>query len=320
MIGTVCHKYICPAEVGKCPITDLDQTVDNSERVLLTVNGEKHPIIKTVTPVMLDGKTHFLESFVDITELKKTRQALEKLNNDLEWTICELRQSNKHLQNFIHIAAHDLKTPLRGIGTLSQWLVTDYADKFDEKGREYVNLLIARVEWMGKLLDDMLWYSKIERTKQKEGPVNLKKILIEIIEEIEPPKNINISIEEKLPTVIADESHLKQLFENLLTNAIKFMDKPEGSIKVGYIEDGDMWKFNVSDNGPGIGQKHFERIFKIFQTLSVSDEAAGTGVGLPVAKKIVELYGGRIWVESQFGKGSMFYFTFPKQQKTDLTA
>ncbi|MFH1370765.1 MAG: ATP-binding protein [Planctomycetota bacterium] len=320
IIGTVCHKYVCPAGVGKCPITDLDQTVDNSERVLLTICGEKRPIIKTVTTVMLGGRTHLLESFVDIAELKKTKQALEKLNNDLEWTICELRQSNKHLQNFVYVAAHDLKTPLRGIATLAQWLVTDYADKFDELGQQNINLLVTRVNHMDKLLDDMLQYSKIERTRQKECQVDLKKVLAEIIDEIEPPKNINITIEGELPTVTADENHLKQVFENLLSNAVNYMDKSEGSIKVGCTEEDKIWKFSVSDNGPGIESQHFERIFKIFQTLSVNNESEGTGIGLPIAKKIVELYGGRIWVESEVGKGSTFYFTFPKLQEANVTA
>jgi PAS domain S-box-containing protein len=320
MTGEVCHKYICPAEVGKCPITDLGQTVDNSERALLTISGEKRPIIKTVTTVMLGGRPHLLESFVDITELKKTKEALVKLNNDLEWTVCELRQSNKYLQNFIHIAGHDLKTPLRGIGTLAQWLVTDYADKFDEQGQQNVNLLVTRVNHIDKLLDDILRYSKIERTRQKEGPIDLKAVLAEIIDEIELPKNISVTIEEKLPVVTADESHLKQVFQNLLANAIKYMDKSEGSIKVGCTEEGQTWKFSISDNGPGIEQRHFERIFRIFQTLSPGKETGGTGIGLPIAKKIVELYGGKIWVESEVGKGSTFYFTFPKQQETGVAA
>jgi PAS domain S-box-containing protein len=318
MIGAVCHKYVCPAEIGKCPITDLGQTVDNSERVLLTISGEKRPIIKTVTTVMLGGRLHLLESFVDIAELKNTKQALEKLNNDLEWTVCELRQSNRHLQDFIHIAGHDLKTPLRGIGTLAQWLVTDYADKFDEQGRERINLLVTRVSRMDQLLDDMLRYSKIERTRQNECPVDLKTVLAEILEEIDPPKEFRISVDEKLPVVTADESHLKQVFQNLLSNAVKYKDKPEGRIKVGCTEEGETWKFSVSDNGPGIEQKHFERIFGIFQTLSASKETGGTGIGLPVAKKIVELYGGKIWVESELGKGSTFYFTFPKQQEATV--
>jgi PAS domain S-box-containing protein len=315
MIGEVCHKYVCPAELGKCPFTDLGQTVDNSERVLLTASGEKRPIIKTVTTIILDGRTHLLESFVDIAELKKTKEALVKLNNDLEWTVCELKQSNKHLQNFIHVAAHDLKTPLRGIATLAQWFITDYADKFDKQGRERVNLLVARVNRMDKLLDDMLRYSKIERTRQNERLVDLDLILAEILEEMKPLKDVNITIEKNLPTVTADENHLKQVFQNLLSNAVKYMDKPDGSIKVGCTEEGQMWKFSVSDNGPGIEQRHFERIFRIFQTLSENNESEGTGIGLPVTKKIVELYGGKIWVESEVGKGSTFYFTFPKQQE-----
>jgi signal transduction histidine kinase len=168
---------------------------------------------------------------------------------------------------------------------------------------------------MDKLLDDMLRYSKIERTRQNERLVDLDLILAEILEEMKPLKDVNITIEKNLPTVTADENHLKQVFQNLLSNAVKYMDKPDGSIKVGCTEEGQMWKFSVSDNGPGIEQRHFERIFRIFQTLSENNESEGTGIGLPVTKKIVELYGGKIWVESEVGKGSTFYFTFPKQQE-----
>jgi len=106
-----------------------------------------------------------------------------------------------------------------------------------------------------------------------------------------------------------------QVFQNLVTNAVAFMDKPKGLIKLGCVEQGDFWKFYVCDNGPGIEQKHFERIFKIFQTLPKKDESHSAGVGLAVASKIIELYGGKIWVESQLRKGSTFFFTFPKQQE-----
>jgi signal transduction histidine kinase len=142
----------------------------------------------------------------------------------------------------------------------------------------------------------------------------LNTALSEAINRIKPPKTIGIAVD-SMPVVTCEHDHISQVFENLLSNAVVFMDKPKGLIKVGCVEQGDFWKFYVCDNGPGIEQKHFERIFKIFQTLPKKDETASAGIGLAIAKKIVELYGGKIWVESQLGKGSAFFFTFPKQQE-----
>ncbi len=319
LVGSTCHKYICPAEKGRCPITDLGQTVDNAERVLLAAKGEKRPIIKTVVTIMLNGRKHLLESFVDITERKKTEQALEKLNKDLEATIQELSQSNRQLQDFVHIAAHDLKTPVRGIGTLADWLLSDYGDKFDKQGREQIRLLKARVVRIDKLIGGMLQFSKIVRTRQNERQTNLNTLVSEVINKMKPPDNIEIAVD-SLPGVTGEREHISQVFQSLLSNAVTFMDKPKGLIKVGCVEQGEFWKFYISDNGPGIEQKYFERIFRIFQTLPQKGEPETAGTGLAVAKKIIELYGGKIWVESQSGSGSTFFFTFPKQQEETVYA
>jgi len=311
LVGSICHKYICPAEKGCCPITDLSQQVDNAERVLLTADGKKRQIIKTVVTITLDGRKHLLESFVDVTERTKAEQALERLNKELEAAVQELSRSNRQLQDFVHIAAHDLKTPVRGIGTLADWIISDYGDWFDEQGREQIRLLKTRVIRIDKLIDGMLQYSKLVRTKQKERQVDLNAMLSDIIRGITPPDNVEIAMD-SLPGIACEYEHLELVFQNLLTNAVTFMDKTKGLIKVGCVEQGDFWKFYVCDNGPGIDQKYFDKIFKIFQTLPRKDEPETAGIGLAVVKKIVELYGGKIWVESQPGSGSTFFFTFPR--------
>jgi two-component system sensor kinase FixL len=311
LVGSQCNKHICPAEDGQCPITDLKQNIDSMERILLTANGEKRQIIKTVVTIMLDGKPHLLESFVDITEQKKAEQAMEKLNKDLEKIIAELSRSNRQLQDFVHIAAHDLKTPVRGIGTLADWLISDYGNKLDEHGKEQIRLLKNRVTRINKLIDGMLQFSKIVRAQDQEKPVNLNDLLNNLVLESNVPANIEIAID-SLPEVFCEYEHILQVFQNLLSNAITFMDKSKGLIKIGCVDQGHWWKFHVSDNGPGIEQKHFERIFRIFQTLPSKTDPETAGIGLAVAKKIVELYGGKIWVESQLGKGSSFFFTFPQ--------
>ncbi|MHC4494847.1 MAG: sensor histidine kinase, partial [Planctomycetota bacterium] len=132
------------------------------------------------------------------------------------------------------------------------------------------------------------------------------------IADVAPPKNIDITVETDLPTIVCDETHIIQIFQNFLSNAIKYIDKPKGHIKVGCAEEDDFWKFSVSDNGPGIDGKYSEKIFQIFQTLAPRDGVESTGIGLSIVKKISELNGGRAWVESEVGEGSTFFFTLPK--------
>jgi PAS domain S-box-containing protein len=255
-------------------------------------------------------------TFHDITKIKQAEEALNKAHNELEKRVeqrtAELEQVNKELQEFTYIAAHDLKTPLRGIGTLADWLLTDYSDKFDEHGQMQVKLLVERAKRSDKLVDSILQYSTAGHSIEKREQVDLKIALYEIIHEIEPPENIEIIIDNNLPILICNKTHISQIFENLIRNAIKYMDKEKGQIEVGCIEEGGFWKFNITDNGPGIDNKYHEKIFKIFQTLSQPDETESTGIGLSVAKKIIEINHGRIWIESNPGEGSTFFFTLPK--------
>ena len=246
-------------------------------------------------------------------ERKEAQEVLEKLNTHLKSIVLELRRANKELQEFAHIAAHDLKTPLRGIGTLAEWFSTDYADKFDEQGQKQVKMLTERAKRADKLVDSILQYSSIGQLKEEQEQLDLNIVLPEIICEIGPPENINITVENKLPVLMCKKTHIRQVFHNLLSNAVKHMDKEKGQIKVGCTEEECFWKFGVVDNGPGIDKKYYEKIFKIFQTLLPSDETESTGIGLSIAKKIVSMNAGSIWVESEVGEGSTFFFTLPKQ-------
>jgi PAS domain S-box-containing protein len=249
----------------------------------------------------------------EITERRNAEQALALLNKDLESTISELKRTNKELQEFAYITAHDLKTPLRGIGTLADWLSADYADKFDEEGQKQIKMLAKRAKRADKLVDSILQYSSAGHTREEHEQIDLNTALPEIIHEIDPPENITVNIDNTLPVLICKKTHISQVFQNLIRNAIKYMDKERGQITIGCIEEDGFWKFNITDNGPGIDHKYYKKIFKIFQTLSPPDETDSTGIGLSVAKKIVKLNGGRIWVESNPGEGSTFFFTFPKQ-------
>jgi light-regulated signal transduction histidine kinase (bacteriophytochrome) len=216
------------------------------------------------------------------------------------------------LKEFASIVSHDLKAPLRGIKTLANWILSDCGDKLGNQANEQMNLLLERVERMYNLIEGALQYSRAGRAEEKQVQVNLNNFVPEIINMVVPPENITVTIENELPVIECEETHIMQVFQNLLSNAIKYMDKPQGWIKVGCVEQDGFWKFSVADNGPGIEEKHFERIFKIFHALPTSPDFQGTGVGLTVAKKIVELYDGKIWVESKVSEGSTFFFTLPK--------
>jgi len=251
---------------------------------------------------------------VEANERRKAERALARVNKHLAETVRELRRSNKELQDFAYVTAHDLKAPLRGIGTLADWIGSDYADKFDEAGREQLGLLKGRVSRMSELIDSILHYSEIGRTAKRREWVDLNKLLPEAIAQLAPPENMEIIIEEGLPELVSEKVRLIQIFQNLVGNAIRYMDKPQGRIRITCTADEQFWTFSVSDNGPGIGEKYFGKIFQMFQTLTRRDELESTGIGLAVVKKIVELQGGTVWVESQMGEGTTFSFTLPKQE------
>ena len=165
---------------------------------------------------------------------------------------------------------------------------------------------------MHSLINSILKYSKVGRIREEKTEANMNEVVVEVIDMIAPPKNIQITIENKLPSIVCEKTRITEVFQNLLSNAISYMNKPEGIIKISCTGDNGYWKFSVSDNGPGIEEKYFKKIFQIFQTLSPLDEHENTGIGLTLVKKIVTMYGGDIWVESEVDKGSTFFFTLPK--------
>jgi len=297
------------------------RSIESRELTLKTAKGNK--IYVTVFPGYtkdvygeIDGSqavVYDITAKKELVALRKAEEELAKLNNDLEVAVQELSHANKELQEFAHITAHDLKTPLRAIGTLADWLSKDYADKFDEHGKEKVRLLVTRAVQMSSLIDDILRYSRVGHDVTDKQRVDLNTLLSEVIAGIAPPENIEITVENELPVLMCERTRILQVFQNLLSNAVKYMDKPSGQIQIACIEQDACWKFSVTDNGTGIDKRHYERIFKLFQTLSPSDGVENTGIGLSIVKKIVEQNGGGVSVESEVGKGSTFAFTLPKQ-------
>jgi signal transduction histidine kinase len=250
---------------------------------------------------------------MEANERRKAERALASVNEHLAETVRELRRSNKELQDFAYVTAHDLKAPLRGIGTLADWITCDYAEKLDDQGRGQLDLLKGRVSRMSELIDSILHYSEIGRTSKCLERVDLSLLVPEIVAQVSPPETIQVMIEDDLPTVVSERVRLIQVFQNLISNAIKYMDKPQGQVRIRCSEQEQAWTFSVADNGPGIDERYFGKIFEMFQTLTRRDELESTGIGLAVVKKIIELHGGAVWVESTVGEGSTFFFTLPKQ-------
>jgi PAS domain S-box-containing protein len=258
------------------------------------------------------GQVYLIGVGIDISERKRIEQAMEALNADLARAVQDLERSNQELRDFAHVAAHDLKAPLRGIATLADWIVQDYADRLDDQGRENLGLLQDRVMRMTRLIEGILRYSEIGHGQLDVESIDAGVLVNEVIEQLAPPEYVAVSVEGRLPTVYAERTQLTQVFQNLISNAIKYLDKPEGCVRVTARDAGDRWLFRVSDNGPGIDREYFDRIFQMFQTLAKTDRCESTGLGLAVVKKIVEMHGGRVWVESEAGQGSTFCFTLPK--------
>jgi PAS domain S-box-containing protein len=291
------------------------ERVDCLETVRRTKDGRTIAVSLRVSPIEdSQGRIIGVSTIArDITDRKRAEKELEELNERLEGAVEDLTRANKELQNFAHITAHDLKTPLRAITTLADWLSTDYAERLDERGREQIGLLVTKARQMAALIDDILEYSRLGQETADKQQLDLNAIVSAVITEIAPPENIRISTEGELPTIMAGKTHAIQIFQNLIGNAVKYMDKPDGRIIVGCTEQNGSWKFSVADNGPGIEPKHFERVFEMFQTLAPREGIDSTGIGLSIVKKLVELDGGRVWVESTPGQGSTFFFTLPRQ-------
>lgn len=274
----------------------------------LRKNGTMFPMDFAVVEIHGGEHRMFVAMMRDISERKLVEEQKARL-------MAELESANEELKDFAYVVSHDLKSPLRAIGALADWLSTDYTDKFDDEGKEHMRLLVSRVHRMSNLIDGILQYSRVGRVKEALVELNLGQIVREVIDLLSPPVNVTITVETPLPNIIAEPTRIQQIFQNLLSNAIKYMDKPHGEIRIGCSAEGDQWKFSIADNGPGIEPRHFEKIFQLFQTLAPRDRIESTGVGLALVKKIVEMYGGSIWIESTPGEGSTFFFTLPQIAK-----
>jgi signal transduction histidine kinase len=225
----------------------------------------------------------------------------------------ELEEANRELEQFAYVVSHDLKAPLRGVDSLAKWLVQDVGDRLGPEAAEHLRLMRDQTERMRSLIDGILQYSRAGRSREERTAVDLATAVPEVIELLAPPAHVRIEIESQLPTVTAEKTRLEQVFANLISNAVKYMDKPQGLVRVGCADDGDYWRFWVGDNGPGIAPEDHERIFGLFQTGQPREAVDSTGIGLSVVKRVVTMFGGRVWLDSRPGLGTTFFFTWPKE-------
>ena len=267
----------------------------------------------------------FLGGLVINQEMGQRRRAedeVRQLNADLERRVAErtaelaeraeeLKRSNVELQQFAYVASHDLQEPLRMVASFTQLLAKRYRDKLDDDARDFISYAVDGATRMQTLIRDLLAYSRVGTQGKPFVPTRCDEVLDRVLD------SLKLAIEESgavitrgpLPTVQADALQLGQLFQNLLTNAIKFRGEKPPRVQISAERNGRAWKISVRDNGIGFSPEHGERIFVIFQRLHTKAEYPGTGIGLAICKKIVERHGGRIWVESSPGEGSTFSFT-----------
>ncbi len=278
------------------------------------------------SPKGTDEFSNLARAFDSMTEsLQKSEILQHQMNAELEKRVIErtehlatavesLKRSNQELEQFAYVASHDLQEPLRMISSFSQLLAQEYRGKLDGEADEYIHYVVDGANRMQSLIQDLLSYSRVDSRGKPFEEVDLNYILGAVHSSLqlqiqETAAVIGIS---PLPTIISDSLQMTQLFQNLLSNSLKFRGNVLPLIQVSACDEVDFWHFTVSDNGIGIEAQYFERIFKIFQRLHTRAEYPGTGIGLAVCKRIVERHGGRIWVESEPGKGTAFHFTISK--------
>ena len=279
------------------------EVIDKLKHVTETLKFYKLPDHKATDDKELDGSK--LVDFID----NQTKEIVE-INKQREKLLSELAHQNQELSDYAHMVSHDLKSPLRSIDTLSAWLKEDFKEKLGDDGNKSINLIRNNVEKMDTLINGILEYSTIGKNRIDVYDVDATTLIDDILDMIEIPNHIKVT-KYDLPIIKGDKYRLQQLFQNLIGNAIAYNDKANGEVEIGVADKADFWEFYIKDNGKGIEDVYFDKIFKTFEKLENNLES--TGIGLSIVKKIVDLYGGEIWLTSEVNKGTTFYFTLKKQ-------
>jgi signal transduction histidine kinase len=327
------------------------QMVDQIRERLKIMKGEEDRLLKLRTEDT-DGSTRNMRIIIaagsalaisflclagvvvgrEMDQRKSAEEQILRLNADLEQRVADrtaelnerakdLARSNTELQQFAYVASHDLQEPLRMVASFTQLLAKRYKDKLDDDARDFINYAVDGATRMQTLISDLLNYSRVGTQGKPLVPTDSEALFKRVLETLR--FNIEESgaeiLSDALPMVMADPQQLGQLFQNLLTNALKFRGEKPPSVRISAERDGNEWKISIRDNGIGISPEHADRIFIIFQRLHTRTEYPGTGIGLAIGKKIVERHGGRIWIEPSPGGGTTFCFTIAAAENHTVT-
>jgi signal transduction histidine kinase len=280
--------------------------------------------LESQTEVLLENERALAQRFDELAvanqKLDDQVHVLTKAKAEVDAALADLRQTskalemaNRDLEQFAYAASHDLRAPLRGIASVTDWLEDDLGDSISDKARELLGLLHGRVARMEALIDGILAYSRISRYKDAREPVAVETLVREVAAQLSAkPGVVTIDVPDSMASIAVQKAPFQQVWLNLLGNALKHGAAERPEVHVAARSAGEHWEFSVSDNGPGIARQFHERIFRIFHTLASRDKVEGTGIGLAIVKKLVDDRGGRVWVESEPGKGAKFCFTWPK--------
>ncbi len=312
IIGKSCHHFICPAEEGKCPIRDLGLKVDRSERVLINKDGNRVPILKSVVPITISDKKYFVESFVDLTRIKQAEDSLIQAKITAE-------TANRAKSEFLATMSHELRTPLNSVIGFSDLMISGNVGEISEKQKKFLGNISMSGKHLLALINNILDISKIEAGKMElnyeifavaETFNEVKQLISPLVEK--KGLKTDFCLDEKLVNIYADKIRFKQILFNLASNAIKFTPAG-GKITLSSKMDGKTAQFTVRDTGIGIAEKDQHKLFKPFTQLDSATNRMyeGTGLGLSLVKSFVELHKGKIWFESEVGKGTAFTFEIP---------
>lgn len=259
-----------------------------------------------------------LENIEDVNQSVNLVKYIEKQSNDIiaandarEILLSNLEEKNQELNNYAHVVSHDLKSPLRSIYTLVNWINEEKDNKLSKESQLHFNLILENLEKMESLITGILNYSSIVESQMADYEIDTYDLVNEIVKMMLIPKHIKVTIAKNLPVIKGNKFRIQQVFQNLIQNAINSIDTETGEIEVGVNTIKMYWEFYIKDTGKGIDTKYFDKIFKIFE--SIDENSTNAGIGLSIVKKVINFYGGKIWLISEVSKGSIFYFTLPKK-------
>ena len=315
IVGRECHDFVCPAEKGKCPISDLGMNVNRSERILINGEGENIWILKSVVSVTLSGKEYLIESFVDMRKIKEAEEKLIQARIAAE-------TANRAKSEFLATMSHELRTPLNSIIGFSDLMISGGGGEISGTQKRFIENISVSGKHLLSLINNILDLSKIEANKMElyYEVFPVEEIFTEVKQLISPlvaKKGLKVGFfrDEDLETIYADKTRFKQMLFNLISNAIKFTPK-DGKVSISARRNGDMAEFSVKDTGIGISEKDKIKLFQPFTQLdsATNRQYAGTGLGLSLVKRFVEMHEGNIRVESEVGEGTTFTFELPLRE------